>query len=302
MHLLSSTDLSKEGIIELFNIADRRILSGINFSLKEHATVALFFGQPSTRTRVSFEVAASQLGALPIYIDARTSQASRGEIISDTAKMLSSYCDFIVARINSQDDLIEMADNSKVPVINALTSLEHPTQALVDCYTIFKKKGDLSKLKIAFMGDIAQNTANSLMITAAKLGASFALVGPKDYKPNTFFFNKAREYSEVEVYDSIEEGLEDADIIYTDTFVSMGIEESEREKRLEMFMPYQVNSKALFCAKPDALAMHCLPAHRGEEITADVIDGKRSIVWEQAKNKLTIEKAILIYISEQQNE
>ena len=293
---MSSLDLSKEDIEEIFKITSKIISAKEKLSLKEHAAVALFFEQPSTRTRVSFEVATAQLGGIPIYIDAFTSQTVRGEELADTAKILSLYCDFIVVRINSHDQLHTIANNSKVPVINALTHLEHPTQALADCYTILKNKGNLSELKIAFVGDIAANTANSLMLTAVKLGAKVSLVTPKEFKPNTFYFNKAREYGEVDVYDSLEEGLDGADVIYTDTFVSMG-DEAEATKRRELFAPYQVNKDVLSYAKPNAIVMHPLPAHRGEEISAEVIDGPKSVVWEEAKNKLHIEKAILLYVS-----
>ncbi|MDE1870973.1 MAG: ornithine carbamoyltransferase [Candidatus Micrarchaeota archaeon] len=299
MNLLSSADISKEDIEEIFKIADSITSGKQESALKENAIVALFFEEPSTRTMVSFEVAAAQLGGMPIYIDARASQVSRGETLGDTAKVLSSYCDFIAVRINDHEQLQTLAENSKVPVINALTSLEHPTQALADCYTILAARGksDLKRIRIAFMGDIAQNTANSLMLTSVKIGASVALVGPKGYKPNTYYFNKAREYGEVNVYDSMEEGLEGADVVYTDTFVSMG-DEAEAAKRVQMFAPYQLNAKALSYARNDAVVMHPLPAHRGVEIDADVIDGPRSLVWEQAKNKLLIEKAILLYISQ----
>jgi ornithine carbamoyltransferase len=297
MNLLSSADLSKESIEEIFDLADKIEKGKEELSLKEHAVVALFFEEPSTRTRVSFEAAVAQLGGMPIYIDAHTSQTIRGESLADTAKVLSLYCDFIAVRINDHAQLKIIADNSKIPTINALTSLEHPTQALADCYTIFHNKGNLSGLKIAFIGDIAQNTANSLMLTAVQLGAKIALVGPKDSKPNPLSFNKAREYGEVDVYDSIAEGLENADIVYTDTFVSMG-DEADAFERKKMFAAYQLNEEALSHAKKDVLVMHPLPAHRGEEITAEVIDGPKSIVWEQAKNKLLIEKAILLYLSE----
>jgi len=220
----------------------------------------------------------------------------RGEALADTARVLSLYCDFIAVRMNSHEGLLEIAANSKVPVINALTSLEHPTQALADLYTIVARRGDAKNLTIAFIGDIAQNTANSLMLTAAKLGAKLSLVGPDACKPNPVYFNRAREYSKVDLTSSIEEGLAGADIVYTDTFVSMG-DEAEAAERRRLFAPYQLNAKALSYAKRNALVMHPLPAHRGEEISADVIDGKRSIVWEQAANKLLLEKAILIYLS-----
>ncbi|MGD0729181.1 MAG: ornithine carbamoyltransferase [Candidatus Micrarchaeaceae archaeon] len=297
MNLISSMDLSKDAINRIFEIADDVSTGNEEISLKEHSTMVLYFEEPSTRTRVSFEVAIAKLGGTPIYVDAHTTQVSRGETIADTAKVLSSYCDFIIVRMNDHDKLLTIAENSKVPVINALTYLEHPTQALADCYTILKHKKSLKKLKIAFVGDIATNTANSLMITAVKLGAEIVLIGPNSVKPNTYYYTKAREYGSVELFDSLELGLEGVDIIYTDTFVSMG-DESNASQRLELFAPYQLNSKVLSYANKDALVMHCLPAHRGEEITADVLDSDRSIVWEQAANKLIIEKAILLYLSE----
>ena len=173
MNFVSSEDLSKEDINKILNIADNLTENKSEVSLKEHATLTLFFEKPSTRTRVSFETAIIQLGGVPIYIDAASSQVKRGETISDTAKVLSSYCDFIATRMFKHSDILEMAENSSSPVINALSDLEHPTQALTDVYTIKQHFGNLRDVKIAFMGDIATNTANSLMITAAKLGAWF---------------------------------------------------------------------------------------------------------------------------------
>lgn len=220
----------------------------------------------------------------------------RGESLADTAKVISSYCDFIAVRINDHEKLLEIADNSTVPVINALTLLEHPTQALADVYTIRQHKRDISNAKIAFVGDISQNTANSLMLTATKLGADVNLVGPKGYQPNNRCYTKAKSHSKVHLMHSIEEGLDDVDVIYTDTFVSMG-RESSAEKRRKLFAPYQVTNKMLKFAKPNVIVMHPLPAHRGEEIAADVIDGKHSVVWEQVRNKLLLEKALLVYLS-----
>jgi ornithine carbamoyltransferase len=297
MNLISSDDLTKADIKKLFAIAARLSSDRSDLSLKEHSTVALLFTEPSTRTRVSFEVAVAQLGGMPIYIDANSTQLSRGEEVADTAKILSMYCDFIAVRTSDHEMVVKMAANSTVPVINALTNLEHPTQALADAYTIFKKKGDLKGLKIAFIGDIAQNTCNSLMLTAVKLGAEFSLVGPKGWRPKSQYYNMAREYGRVYTSDSIEDGLEGADVVYTDTFVSMGYE-GDAEARKKMFAPYQLNSAALEHAKRDAIVMHPLPAHRGEEISSDVLDGKQSVVWEQAANKLVMEKALLLYLSE----
>ena len=301
MNLISSDDLTKADIKRLFAIAGKLSSDKSDLSLKENATVALFFTEPSTRTRVSFEVAVAQLGGTPIYIDAKTSQLSRGEEISDTAKILSMYCDFIAVRTSDHNMVVKMGENSTVPVINALTNLEHPTQALADIYTIIKKKGDLKGLKIAFIGDVAQNTCNSLMLSSVKLGAEFSLVGPKSWRPKSQYYNKAREYGRVYLSDSIEDGLDDADVVYTDTFVSMGYENDAAARRT-LFAPYQLNSAALSNAKKDAIVMHPLPAHRGEEITSEVLDGKQSVAWEQARNKLIMEKAILIYLSELEEE
>lgn len=295
MDLLSSADLTSGAIRKIFSLADAAESRRARPMLKDNATVALFFEEPSTRTRVSFEVAAIQLGGAAIYIDARTSQASRGEELADTARVLSSYCDFIVVRMNDHGQLLKMARSSSVPVINALTHMEHPTQALADCYTILKRKGRLAGLRIAFVGDIAQNTANSLMVTATKLGADISLVGPAGCRPNGLYLRKAREHGDVDVYSSIRDGLRGADIVYTDTFVSMG-DEADDAARRKRFAPYRLDREALSCAKRGALVMHPLPAHRGVEIAADVIDGKRSIVWEQARNKLTVEKAVLLYL------
>ncbi|MCL4373760.1 MAG: ornithine carbamoyltransferase [Candidatus Marsarchaeota archaeon] len=296
MNLLSSNDLSKAEINKVFDIADDLVEGKEGLSLKEHTTLALLFSEPSTRTRVSFEVAMAQLGGHAIFVDMSTTHLKRGETLADTAKVISGYCDFIAMRVDSHDDLLTVARNSSVPVINALTRLEHPTQALADVYTIQKHFSRIKGLKIVFAGDIAQNTANSLMITAAKLGADIALVGPKGVMPNELFFNKAREYSKVDVYNDIEEGASEADVIYTDTFVSMGLE-SSAEGRTKLFAPYQVNSTMMSYAREGAIAMHPLPAHRGEEISAEVLDGAQSVVWEQARNKLLLEKAVLIYLS-----
>lgn len=297
MNFISVGDLSKEEISRIFNIADDLKHERVEIALKEDAVAALIFEKPSTRTRVSFEVAMAQLGGHSIYIDSRTSQLSRGESIADTAKVLSGYVDFIIARLYKHEHIVELANNATVPVINALTDLEHPCQALSDLYTIQEVKKRLRGLKLAFVGDIAANTANSLMLAGAKMGVEIALVGPKNYMPNTFYFTKAREYSKVEIYNNIREGVSDADVIYTDTFVSMG-QEAEAEERKKLFAPYQVNKTLLSYAKKDAIVMHCLPAHRGEEITDDVLDGPQSVVWQQAKNKLLVEKAILLYLSE----
>ncbi len=294
MHLLGSDDLSKKEVGQVFSFADR-LASGRGMSVKARTVLALLFEKPSTRTRVSFEAAMAKLGGASIYVDTGTSQMSRGETVSDTGRVLSSYVDMIAARLRSHSDLVELASSSTVPVINALTDLEHPTQALADMYTAMKAKGRANGIEISFVGDIAANTANSLMVIATKLGARVTLVGPKGYGPNPHYVKLARSYGDVSINSDPTEGVRDADILYTDTFVSMG-QEGEAEKRRRMFRRYQINSSLLRHAKPDALVMHCLPAHRGEEISASVLEGEHSIVWEQAKNKMLIEEALILYL------
>ena len=298
MNFLSSDDFSRSAFEKVLETGHALETGSEELALKSNSVLVLYFEKPSTRTRLSFEAAMVHLGGSSIYLDPNTTQRSRGETLADTTKMLSRYADFIAARLYSHDDLLEIAHNSQMPVINALTDIEHPTQALADVYTILKYKKRIKGIRIAVVGDIASNTTNSLMLTAAKLGAEISLVGPKEYPPNSKYVSKAMEYSKVVVSNSLPEGLENSDIIYTDTFVSMG-QESEAKKRKEAFAPYQVNSKAVSMAKDTVMVMHCLPAHRGEEITDDVIDGPRSIVWDQAKNKLLMNKALLLYLSEQ---
>ena len=296
--------------MHIFRIADDLKSSKVEITIKEHAILALLFDKPSLRTRVSLEVAMAQLGGNSVYLENQMTHLQSGETLSDTTRILSNYCDFIAVRTFSQDQLVEMASVSRVPVINALTDVEHPTQALADVYTIMQHVGRIRDAKIAFMGNVASNVANSLMITAAKLGAEVALIGPaNENPPNSLYYNKAREYSKVYTDSSVESGLEDADIVYTDTYVDMGHikgsddyvqteQERHAEDRIKIFSPYQLNAKALSYAAKTALVMHDMPAHRGVEITSDVMDGPRSIVWEQAANKLLLNKAILLYLSE----
>lgn len=295
MDFLSSADFSRKQIEEIFSIADH--LNNGNYSFVDDGTIlALLFEKPSTRTRVSFEAAMVRLGGDTIYIDASTSQLSRGEKVGDTGRVLGSYVDMIAARLYRQADLIELAESTDVPVINALTELEHPCQALSDLYTIRGHFGKTDGVRIAFVGDAADNVANSLMVSGTRLGADIVLVGPKGVKPNEKYLKLARQSGNVGISNDLKMGLKDADIVYTDTFVSMG-QEKEAEERRRIFAPYQVNAHALELAREDALVMHCLPAHRGEEITDDVLDGPRSIVWEQAKNKMLIAKAVLLFLS-----
>ncbi len=299
VHFLSVDDVTKEEINKIFDIADDLSDSKSPIKLSDGSVLALLFEKASTRTRVSFEAAMAQLGGSSIYIDTKTSQMARGETIGDTARVLSSYVNFIAARMYNHDDLVELANYSSVPVINALTDVEHPCQALSDLYTVKAAKKKLRGIRIAFVGDIANNVANSLLLAGAKTGAEMILIGPKGYHPDPKYLTKAKEYGPVDVFTDMKEGLSDVDVIYTDTYVSMG-QEAEAEKRHKLFAPYQINEKAVDYAKDDVSVMHCLPAHRGEEITSEVLDGPRSIAWEQAKNKMLVEKAIILHLSEQE--
>ncbi len=298
MNFISANDFSKSQIKELFGLS-KMLKDKSKRPLSDRKPImALLFEKVSTRTRISFESAMLQLGGHPIYIDARTSQLSRGESISDTARVLSTYVDIIAARMNRHSDLEEFASHSDVPVINALTDFEHPCQSLSDIYTILEEFGKISGIKIAFVGDIASNTANSLMITASKMGADVSLVGPKGYAPNEAYIKKANENTDISVCSILKDGLKDCDVIYTDTFISMG-QETESKRRRRIFSGYQVNQEMLKYAKKGVRIMHCLPAHRGEEITSEALDSKNSLVWKQAANKLVVEKAIILYLLRQ---
>ena len=263
-------------------------------------SVVLLFQKSSTRTRVSFEVAISQLGGHPIYLGWSESQLGRGETIADTARVLSRYVDAIVARVYRQRDLEEMARYADIPVINALSDLYHPCQIVADLYTMWEKFGYLRGLRVAYIGD-GNNVCNSLLIGCSKMGIDISVACPQGYEPASEALNSARRNSEetgskIEVLRDPFEAARDADVIYTDTFVSMG-DEAEREERLAVFLPkYQVNAELLEAASKDVIFMHCLPAHRNEEVTDEVIDGSRSVVWDEAENRLHTAKAILTKI------
>ncbi|MFH0925127.1 MAG: ornithine carbamoyltransferase [bacterium] len=298
--LLSINDLTVSEIEEIFTLAkdikthkfsaDYKPLNGKN--------IALIFFKASTRTRVSFEAGISQLGGYPLFLDSKDLQLNRGEPISDTAKVLSGYVDGIVFRGFSHEDLIEFAKYATIPVINALTDLLHPCQILTDIFTIKEKKGSLDNIKIAYIGD-GNNIANSWINGATKLGLRFIIACPKEYKPDQEILKNALRTSskakiqKIEVVHDPIFAVKGADVIYTDVWTSMG-QEVEKEKRLSDFQGFQVNIDLLKKAKNDMIVMHCLPAHRGEEITAEVVDGPQSVIFEQAHNRLYVQKAILI--------
>ena len=266
----------------------------------EGKTVALIFEKPSTRTRVSFDVGIYQLGGYGVYMDTKGSQIGRGEPIRDTARVLSRYVDFIVIRTFKQKSVEELARYSNVPVINALTDEEHPCQVLSDIFTIREFLGRLKGVKVAYVGD-GNNMCNSWLVGAATVGMDFYAATPKGYEPLEFYVKKAEEISRgtgsrIVITNDPVEAVKDADVVYTDVWASMG-REGEAEERRKVFMPYQVNGDLVRHAKPNFLFMHCLPAHRGEEVTDEVIEGERSIVWDQAENRLHVQKALFIKLA-----
>jgi ornithine carbamoyltransferase len=296
--LISIKDLAVEQIEEYFGLADEVRLNKEKFSSSLKAkSVGLIFQKPSNRTRVSFEVAVYQLGGHCIYLGPQEIRLGSREATKDVALTLSRYLDGVVARTFAHEDLVELAIHATVPVINGLSDLLHPCQVLADLYTIRQKRGKFKGLSLAYVGD-GNNVCHSLVYGAAKLGIDFKISTPKRYRPNKDILDEGRELarqsgSQILWTDVPGDVAQGADIIYTDVWVSMGQEEEYKEK-LVAFKGFQVNSKLISLAKPDCLVMHCLPAHRGEEISDEVIDGPNSIVFDQAENRLYVQKAILI--------
>ncbi|MEC4686035.1 MAG: ornithine carbamoyltransferase [Nitrospirota bacterium] len=252
----------------------------------------LLFEKPSTRTRISFEVGIYQLGGQSIYMKPSEIQIGRGESTADTARVLSRYLNGIIIRTFEHTKLEEFAANSDVPVINGLSDLHHPCQVLADLMTIKEKKGALEGIKVAYIGD-GNNVANSLMEAAGRMGLVLNIACPEGYEPDLDILEQARSgKGEIIILRDPKEAAGRADVIYTDVWVSMGQEDSA-EKKKRKFSAYQVNSSLLACAKEDVIVMHCLPAHRGEEITDEVIDGPQSVVFDQAENRLHTQKALL---------
>ncbi|MFH1702791.1 MAG: ornithine carbamoyltransferase [Nitrospirota bacterium] len=258
--------------------------------------IGLIFEKASTRTRVSFEVGIYQLGANSIYMNPREIQLGRGETIHDTAKTLSRYLDAIVIRTFSHNTLIDFASSSSIPVINGLSDLLHPCQALGDMMTVIEKKGKLKGINLSYIGD-GNNVANSLIEASSMMGINLKIACPKGFEPDTEVLKeqKASAKSEIRIVRNPKDAAMGADVLYTDAWVSMGQEKEEKQKK-KNFKAYQLNSKILSYAKKDAIVLHCLPAHRGEEITDDVIDSPQSAVFDQAENRLHTQKALLEFL------
>ena len=259
-------------------------------------SLAMLFSKASTRTRTSFEVGFYQLGGHPIYLSDKESQIGRGEPVKDTARVLSRFVDGIMIRTFSHESVIELAKYASIPVINGLTDLLHPCQALTDMFTIQEKMKVLKGRKMVYVGD-GNNMAHSLMYACAKVGMNMVCACPKGYQPDPHVLAEAQEDAAhagctITVEEDVMKAVKGADVLYTDTWASMGQEE-EHDARKKIFAPYQINAELLAAARPEAIVMHCLPAYRGEEITDDVIEGPQSVVFDQAENRLHVQKAIM---------
>ena len=297
--LLSMADVEKDlvGILELAANLKNRMKAGEPYEPLRGKSLAMIFEKSSTRTRASFEVGMTQLGGHALFLSPNDLQLGRGETIADTARVLSRYVDGIMYRAYSSENLRELARHASVPVINGLDDKEHPCQILADLLTIQEKQGELSGRKLAYVGD-GNNVCNSLLIGAAEAGMHMTAGVPRGYEPDALLLGAARRIagtteSRIEVVHDPLEAVKDADVVYTDVWVSMGMEK-EKEARERVFQPFQVNEKLMSAAKPGALVMHCLPAHRGLEITDEVVDGPQSVVFDQAENRLHAQKAVLV--------
>ena len=300
-HLLWLADFTPEEIMYIVDTAldfKRRLYAGERvIPVLEGRSIGLLFEKPSTRTRVSLEVATYQLGAQPIYMSWRELQLGRGETIADTARVLSRYLDAVVARVKRHGDLEELARHSTIPIINGLSDLTHPLQALADVMTIREKLGRLRGVKLAFVGDGSDNVLHSLLIVGAKLGMHVVVATPPQLQPHPKVMKVVEEAAgesgaTIEILEDPIEAVKGADVVYTDVWVSMGQEDIAEEK-VRILRPYQVNNKLMEAAGEKAIFMHCLPAKRGQEVTDDVIEGPRSVVWDQAENRLHTHKAVL---------
>lgn len=294
-HLLSIFDLEKEEILKILGntkkLKEDKQKNKYDHTLKNRS-IGMIFEKLSTRTRVSFEVGINDLGAKCIYMDPRDMQLGRGETISDTSRVLSRYLDGVIIRTYGQERIEEFAQSSSIPVINALTDREHPTQIISDLFSIQEQGIDIENFKLAYIGD-GNNIANSFIAAAAVVGFSLSIATPTGFEPDRNIVDRAKKMNvDLELTNNPNEAVKSANVIYTDVWISMG-QQKEKEKIQKTFEPYQVNSELVSCADPECLIMHCLPAHRGVEITEDILSSDNSIVFTQAENKLHGGKSIL---------
>ena len=302
-HLLSILDLNKKEILDLINLAIKIKKHPEKYKNKAFEKVLLtFFELPSLRTELSFDTAMFQMNGEVIDYHSESSPWAQGkESIEDVAKVVSKYCNLVMIRMRDHDEFVKFAKNSKIPVINGLTNYEHPCQILSDSMTIYEKKGKLKGLKLAYFGDANNNVTHSLIYASALLGINITICCPskKEFLPNPNVLKNSvkickKTKSKVTVTHNIKEAAKNADIIYTDSWFPYRIPKSQYKERAKILKPFQVNEKVMSYAKKNAIFMHCLPALRGYEITKDIIDGKQSIVFDQASNRLPMQKAIII--------
>ena len=299
-NFLHITDFTTEEILETFEIARKvkaKVKNREEFLPFKNQTLAMIFAKPSARTRVSFETGMTQLGGHAIFLGPNDIGIGKREAVKDISRVISRYDDFIMARLFSHDHIVEMAEYSRVPVINGLTDYNHPCQIMADIFTILEHRGHLRDLKVVYIGD-GNNITNSWINLAARLPMHLVISGPEGYEADEATLENARKanLSTIEYIRDPKEAVKDADVVYTDVWASMGQEDEEAE-RAKIFAPYQVNKELLSYAKPDVYAMHCLPAHRGAEITDDVVDGPNSIMFDEAENRMHIQKAIMLKLA-----
>lgn len=298
-HLLSLNDLSTDEIHDLLKLSEklkRQTKEGVQHHLLKGKTLGMIFTKSSTRTRVSFEVGMYQLGGYSLFLSSNDIQLGRGESIFDTANVLSRYIDGIMIRTFKQSDVEDLAKYGTIPVINGLTDEMHPCQILADLLTVYEHKGKLEGLKLAYIGD-GNNVAHSLLHGCAKTGMDIAIASPKGYECDSRYVDEAKQTakasgSKIVLTQDPVEAIVNADVVYADTWISMGQEE-QKEEKLNIFMPYQINSQLFAKAKEDAIFLHCLPAYRGYEVTEDVIDGAQSVIFDEAENRLHAQKAVM---------
>lgn len=302
-HFLRDDDLSPKEQAEVLELAAKLKIDPYSSQVfAGPKTVALIFDKTSTRTRVSFSVGVSDLGGAPLIMDSGTSQLGGKESVADTAKVLERQVAAIVWRTFAQLGLEEMAANSRVPVINSLSDEFHPCQLLADLMTIREKIGDPAGKVLAYLGDASNNMCHSYMLAGVTAGMKVRVAGPVGYQPNQKVFRRAEEIAlqtggSIDIYTDPKLALVDCDVVATDTWISMG-QEAEKEQRVKEFAGFTVDSELMSIAKPEAIVLHCLPAYRGYEISADVLDGPQSVVWDQAENRLHAQKALMVWLVE----
>ena len=296
-HLLKMMDLSKEEIIDILNLADQlkyELKHGIPHTHLKGKSLGMIFQKASTRTRVSFETGMYQLGGYPLFLSASELQIGRGEPVQDTARVLSRYIDGIMIRTFDQQEVEDLAAYGSIPVINGLTDFSHPCQVLADLMTIREYKGSFDGLKMCYIGD-GNNMANSLTVGGLKVGMEVSVACPKGYQPHESVLEFAKGYDCFTLTDNPEEAAKDADVVITDVWASMG-KEDEIIERKKAFKGYQVNDDIMSLAKPDAIVLHCLPAHREEEITTKVLEEHADEIFEEAENRLHAQKAVMVML------